>query len=148
MPMQAISVHHYTVTNTRRDMANRYKRQAVLDALRKMILPICGEVHTSSRETVKATSNNFVIIKLPQGITPYADTHNTAYVQFHLYAKDIANGVESVQRMESLIDSVSGLFPFNTSLMSCNEKPLLLDSKSDGMGYHTSVMQFRIVIKV
>lgn len=129
-------------------MANRYKRKEVLEALRTMVLPICDEVYTSNRETVTTTKNQFVIIKLPQGITPYADTHNTAYVQFHLYAKDIANGVESLQRMEDLVDAFSALFPFSTSLMSCNEKPLLLESKSDGMGYHSSVMQFKIVIKI
>ena len=129
-------------------MANRYKRKDVLAALREMVLPICSDVHTSSRETVKTTSNKFVIIKMPQGIDPYADTHNTAFVQFHLFAKDISNGVESVQRMEELIEAFSGLFPFNTELMCCNDTPILLDSKSDGMGYHSTVMQFRIVIKL
>ena len=129
-------------------MANRYNRKAVMEQLREMILPICDDVHTSSRETVKTSSNKFVIIKMPQGITPYADTHNTAYVQFHLFAKDISNGVESLQRMEELIDGISTLFPFNTELMSCNEKPLQLESKSDGMGYHSIIMQFKIVIKV
>lgn len=129
-------------------MANRYKRQAVLTALREMVLPICGDVHTSNRETVKTTSDQFVIISLPQGITPYADTHNTAYVQFHLFAKDVSNGVESVTRMESLVEGISTLFPFNTELMSCNDKPIQLGSKSDGMGYHSIIMQFKIVIKV
>ena len=129
-------------------MANRYKRQAVLTALRAMVRTVCPDVHTSSRETVKTSSDKFVIIKLPQGITPYADTHNTAYVQFWLFAKDISNGVESVQRMEDLIEGISGLFPFNTSLMSCSDTPSQLESKSDGMGYHSIIMQFKIVIKV
>lgn len=129
-------------------MANRYKRQAVLTALRAMVLPICGDVHTSNRETVKTTSNEFVIIKLPQGISPYADTHNIAYVQFHLFAKDVSNGVESVSRLENLVEGISTLFPFNTDLMSCNDTPIQTDSKSDGMGYHSIIMQFKIVIKV
>lgn len=121
---------------------------AVMDALREMVLPICDDVHTSNRETVKTTSTKFVIIKMPQGITPYADTHNTAYVQFQLFAKDIINGVESLQRMEELVDGICTLFPFNTELMSCNDKPLQMESKTDGMGYHYIIMQFRIVIKV
>lgn len=129
-------------------MANRYKRKDVLEALRQMVLPMCSDVHTSNRETVKTTSDKFVIIKMPQGIDPYADTHNTAFVQFHLFAKDISNGVESIQRMEDLIDAFSTLFPFNTELMCCNDTPLLTGSKSDGMGYHSTVMQFRIVIKL
>lgn len=129
-------------------MANRYKRKDVMEALRNMIVPICPDVHTSNRETVKTSSDKFVIIKMPQGIDPYADTHNIAYVQFHLFAKDIANGVESLQRMEELVDSVSNLLPFNTELMSCNDIPVLTESKTDGMGYHSSVLQFKIVIKV
>lgn len=147
--MQATSVLHSIATNTRLEvMANRYKRQAVLTALRTMVLPICDTVLTSNRETVTTTKNQFVIIRLPQGITPYADTHNTAYVQFQLYAKDVSNGVESIQRMEELIEGISTLFPFNTELMSCNDTPIQTDSKSDGMGYHSVIMQFKIVIKV
>ena len=129
-------------------MANRYRRQEVLSALREMVLPICADVHTSNRETVKTSSNQFVIIKMPQGITPYADTHNTAYVQFHLFAKDVSNGIESISRMEDLVEGISTLFPFNTELMSCNQKPIQLESKTDGMGYHSIIMQFKIVIKV
>jgi len=128
-------------------MTSIYKRRDVLLELREMILPICSDIHTSNRETVKTTKTQFVIIKMPQGISPYADTHNTAYVQIHLFVKDIANGVESVEKMESLVEQVSSLFPFSSDLMSCNETPLLLESKPDGMGYHSSVLQFRITIK-
>ena len=128
-------------------MTSIYKRRDVLLELREMILPICSDIHTSNRETVKTTKTQFVIIKMPQGISPYADTHNTAYVQIHLFVKDIANGIESVEKMESLVEQVSSLFPFSSDLMSCNETPLLLESKSDGMGYHSSVLQFRITIK-
>ena len=129
-------------------MANRYKRKEVVTALTEMVKTFCEEVHTSNRETVKTTSNQFVIVKMPQGIQPYADTHNTAYVQFHLFAKDITNGIESITRMEELIEGASALFPFNTEIMSCNDTPVQLESKSDGMGYHSVIMQFRIVIKV
>ena len=128
-------------------MTSIYKRRDVLLELREMILPICSDIHTSNRETVKTTKKQFVIIKMPQGISPYADTHNTAYVQIHLFVKDISNGIESVEKMESLVEQVSSLFPFSSDLMSCNETPLLLESKSDGMGYHSSVLQFRITIK-
>jgi hypothetical protein len=128
-------------------MANRYNRKSVLSELRTMVLTKCKEVYTTNRETVKATTDKFVIIKLPQGIDPYADTHNTAYVQFQLFAKDVSNGVESIDRMESLIDGISELFPFNNGHISCNDTPIQLPSKSDGMGYHSVILQFQIVIK-
>lgn len=128
-------------------MANRYNRQSVLTELRNMVLTVCDEVYFTNRETVKTASNHFVIVKLPQGIDPTSDTHNTAYAQFHLFAKDVSNGVEGVARMESLVDGISGLFPFNNGHISCNDTPLMLESKSDGMGYHSIIMQFKIVIK-
>lgn len=128
-------------------MANRYRRKEVLAALREMVLAVCSDVHTSSRETVKTAIDKFVIIRL-QSIDPYAQTHNIAYGQFHLFARDIGNGVENVEKMEEMIDGASALFPFNTEVMSCNDIPLITDSKSDGMGYHSVIMQFKIVIKV
>ena len=128
-------------------MANRYNRQAVLTALRNKVLTVCNEVYTSNRETVKTSSNQFVVIRLPQGIDPYADTHNMAYVQFQLFAKDVSNGVEGVARMETLVDGISTLFPFNDGFISCNDTPIMLASQSDGMGYHSIIMQFQIVIK-
>ena len=128
-------------------MANRYRRKEVLAALREMVLTVCSDVHTTSRETVKTTVDKFVIIRL-QSIDPYAQTHNIAFGQFHLFAKDIANGVENVAKMDEMIDGLSALLPFNTELMSCNDIPLITDSKSDGMGYHSVIMQFMIVIKV
>ena len=97
-------------------MASIYKRRDVLLELREMILPICSDIHTSNRETVKTTKKQFVIIKMPQGISPYADTHNTAYVQIHLFVKDISNGVESVEKMESLVEQVD--WNWQTDLMS------------------------------
>ena len=119
----------------------------MLSELRTMVLTKCNEVYMTNRETVKATTDKFVIIKLPQGIDPYADTHNIAYVQFLLFAKDVNNGVESIDRLEKLIDGISDLFPFNNGHISCNDTPIQLPSTSDGMGYHSVIMQFKIVIK-
>lgn len=129
-------------------MANRYKRKDVLQALRTMLLKVCDTVYTTSRETISTTKESFIIVRLSQGIRPYADTHNTSYVQIHLFAKDIANGVESVDREERLIEGVTSLLPFDTELMSCNEKAVMTESRSDGMGYHSVIIQFRIIIKI
>lgn len=128
-------------------MANRYNRQAVLASLRELVLSKCNEVYFNNRETVKTSSICFVVIRLPQGIDPDSNIHNTAVVQFQLFAKDVNNGVEGIARMENLVDGISSLFPFNNGLISCNDTPLMLDSKSDGMGYHSIIMQFKIVIK-
>lgn len=90
----------------------------------------------------------FIVIRLPQGIDPYADTHNTAYVQMNCFARDRKGGIASEDVMESLIEGMVNLLPFDDELMSCNEKPLILGSKSDGMGFHSTIIQFKVVIKL
>lgn len=127
-------------------MANRYKRKEVLQALYEKAKTVCGKVYTS-RPTAVEKMDEFIVVRLPQGINPYADTHNTAYVQFLCYVRDRQGGVENVNKEEELVDGVTSLFPFNDSLMSCNNKPVVLSSKSDGMDFHCIIIQVKVVIK-
>lgn len=128
-------------------MANRYKRGDVLFALYNKAKEACDRVYTS-RPIAIDQMQQFVVVTLPQGIRPYADTHNTAYVQMTLFVRDKQNGIEDVEAEEQLIDDIVNLCPFDNALMSCNEKPIILQSKSDGMGFHSTIIQFKIVIKV
>lgn len=129
-------------------MANRYKREEVLQELYNKALTVCDKVFTSSRPTATDKMDQFIIVRLPQGIDPYADTHNTAYVQMNCFVRDRQGGIANEGAMEQLIDGVASLIPFDDALMSCNSKPLVLETKSDGMGFHSTIIQFRIVIKV
>lgn len=128
-------------------MANRYKRKEVLQALYEKAKTVCGKVYTSSRPTAVEKMDEFIVVRLPQGINPYADTHNTAYVQFLCYVRDRQGGVENVNKEEELVDGVTSLFPFNDSLMSCNDQPVVLSNKSDGMDFHCIIIQVKVVIK-
>ena len=129
-------------------MSNRYRRKAVLRELFEKALSVCDRVFTSSRPTATEKMERFIVVRLPQGISPYADTHNAAYGQFVCFARDRQGGVENVDVMEEMIEGVSSLFPFNDALLSCNGKPVVFETKSDGMGFHSTIIQFRIVIKV
>lgn len=129
-------------------MIDRYKRLDVLQELYEKVLEVCDKVFTTSRPTATEKMDEFVVIRLPQGITPYADTHSTAYVQVNCYVRDRQGGIANENVMEELIDSVISLIPFNDALMSCNDTPLILETKSDGMGFHSTAIQFKIVIKV
>ena len=129
-------------------MANRYRRRVILQALYTKALTVCGKVYTSSRPSAADKMERFIVVRLPQGIDPYADTHNTAYVQMVCYAKDRQGGIENVDIEEEMIDGVTSLLPFNDNLMLCNDTPLVLESKSDGMGFHSIIIQFKIVIKI
>ena len=147
--MRATLVLPFIVTTQRTDdMANRYKREAVLESLYTKAKTVCDNVFTSSRPVATDKMDSFIVVRLPQGIDPYADTHNIAYVQFVSFVRDRQGGVERADVMEEMIDGISALFPFNDSLMSCNDTPLVLDTKSDGMGFHSTIIQFKIVIKL
>lgn len=129
-------------------MANRYKREEVLQALYTKASTVCDKVFTSSRPTATDKMDEFIVVRLPQGIDPYADTHNIAVVQMNCFVRDRQGGIAREDVMEEMIEGITALTPFNDSLMSCNDTPLILNTVSDGMGFHSTIIQFKIVIKL
>lgn len=129
-------------------MEDRYKRLDVLQELYTKALTVCDRVFVTTRPTSADSMDKFIVVRLSQGISPYADTHSTAYVQMNCYVKDRQGGIENVNVMQELIDGVISIVPFNDELMSCNDAPLVLETKSDGIGFHATAIQFKIVIKV
>lgn len=129
-------------------MANRYKRKEVLQALYTKASTVCDKVFTSSRPTATDKMDEFIVVRLPQGIDPYADTHNIAVVQMNCFVRDRQGGIAREDVMEEMIEGITALTPFNDSLMSCNDSPLILNTVSDGMGFHSTIIQFKIVIKL
>ena len=129
-------------------MANRYKRKEVLQALYTKASTVCDKVFTSSRPTATDKMDEFIVVRLPQGIDPYADTHNIATVQMNCFVRDRQGGIAREDMIEEMIEGVTALLPFNDTLMSCNDTPLILGTVSDGMGFHSVIIQFKIVIKL
>ena len=129
-------------------MANRYNRKEVLQALYTKASTVCDKVFTSSRPTATDKMDEFIVVRLPQGIDPYADTHNIAVVQMNCFVRDRQGGIAREDVMEEMIEGITALTPFNDSLMSCNDTPLILNTVSDGMGFHSTIIQFKIVIKL
>jgi hypothetical protein len=62
--------------------------------------------------------------------------------------RDRQGGIAREDVMEEMIEGITALTPFNDSLMSCNDTPLILNTVSDGMGFHSTIIQFKIVIKL
>ena len=128
-------------------MARQYKRKEVLQELESKAARFSQNVF-SSRPSATDQMDDFIIVCMPQGIMPYADTHNIAYVQMNCFVRDKQGGRENIERMDELIQGVSSIVPFNDSLMSSNDAPLVLETKSDGMGFHSTIIQFHVVIKL
>ena len=128
-------------------MSAIYKREEVLRAIYDMLYGICSEIYTSSRPVAKAPSSEFLVIRLSQGIRSESELHNSCIGQIIIYVKDRADNIENVVREEQLVQDISALFPFNNGFMVCNSTPYLSESRSDGMGYHSIIIQFRFIIK-
>lgn len=119
-----------------------------MEGLYGKALTVCEKVFTNSRPTATDKMDKFIIVKLPQGIEPYADTHNIAYVQMICFVRDREGGIAKDDVIEELIEGVTSLLPFDDSLMSCNDTPVILPTVSDGMGFHSVIIQFKIIIKI
>lgn len=115
--------------------------------LTDMAKSVCDNVFVSTRPQSKQPYNEFLVVRVGN-IDPYAQTHNIATVQINCFAKDRDGGVEAADRIETLIDGVTSLLPFDNERMSCNENPIILPSVSDGMGYHAVIIQFKLIIKL
>lgn len=134
-------------------MANRFKRKEVLNALFTMMSDIVEEVYTTERPNVKDTTQNWAVVSLPYGINAETSTLNYAFARIQLFYKDREKGIENVDTGEELVDKTINAMKRDLvaggryeSLMTCNDEPRVLYFKSDNMGYHAIVIQFKVII--
>lgn len=127
-------------------MADTHYEQ-ILMMLYDKVSGLTDKVFTNTRPLAYEQMDDFIVVRLVSE-DPYADTHNMGYVQYHIYVRDRQGGIENVPKMGELVEGVKSLHPFNNAYASCNSKPTQLQSKSDGMGFHVTVIQFRLVIKL
>ena len=134
-------------------MANRFKRKAILEALFTMMSDIVEEVYTTERPNVKDTTRTWAVVSLPYGINAKTSITNDAFARIQLFYKDREKGIENVDLGEELVgktieamkrDLVAG--GRYESLMTCNDEPRVLYFKSDNMGYHAIVIQFKVIV--
>ena len=135
-------------------MANRFKRKAILEALLTMMSDIVEEVYTTERPNVKDTTRTWAVVGLPYGINAKTSITNDAFARIQLFYKDREKGIENVDLGEELVDKTIEAMKRDLvaggryeSLMTCYEEPRVLYFKSDNMGYHAIVIQFKVIIR-
>lgn len=128
-------------------MPNRYHRKEVLEDLYNKLLTVSDNVFVASRPVAWEQMDSFVVIRLPHGISPYADPHSISTVQVVCFVRDKQGGIEDTVSIERLVDGVISLLPFDDAVMRCNDHPLVIDAKADGMGFHSTIIQFKVIIK-
>lgn len=128
-------------------MEEKTHYEQLLAMLCEKVSGLSEKVFTNTRPLAYEQMQDFIVVRLVSD-DPYAATHDIGYVQYHVYVRDRQGGIENVPRMGELVSGVKSVYPFNNSLVSCNEKPVQMQSKSDGLGFHVTVIQYRLVIKL
>lgn len=147
--MQARLARVFTATMLKTDyMLGEYHRQDILETLYKRCLSVCENVYPDRPSSARPSMDKFVVIRIPSGVKPYADTHDTCTIQFVCYVRDFQDGVENIPSVDSLVSGLLSMFPFEDELLSCKSRPLVLGSKSDGMGFHSVIIQFQTLVKI
>lgn len=128
-------------------MAEKTHYEQLLSMLCEKVGGLTEKVFTNTRPLAYEQMSDFIVVRLVSE-DPYAATHDMGYVQYHVYVRDRQGGIENVPRMGELVEGVKSVYPFSNALATSNAKPVQLQSRSDGLGFHVTVIQYRLVIKI
>ena len=88
---------------------------------------------------------DFVVIRLPQTIQDKGSTYQDTYCQINVFAHDRSNGIENTVRLDEMQMEVVSKFPIVTELFSA-VSPRLLPGGNDGLGFHSLIIQAKLII--
>lgn len=124
-----------------------FPRAAILRELAQSVSTIGdGNVYCSDRPTALGTpgAKRFVVVRFSGSLESLSTTLCSGYVQFIVFAKDIAPGIEDTLTLQSMIDAVMAKFPMVTEGYRVTD-PILMRGGDDNLGFHASIIQARII---
>ena len=123
-----------------------FPRMEVLQSLYELTAGITPNRFITTRpSSTDKSMQEFLLIRLPQGIRDRGDTYQSARAQIAVFVRDVQGGLENTLRLEEIQQSVMELFPIVTELFH-GKSPMLLDGGTDGAGFHSVIIQFSITI--
>lgn len=123
-----------------------FKRMELLKQLVEAVKDVGDDVFVTSRPPATQESmTKFVVVRLPQAIQDRGATYQDTYCQINVFAKDRANGLERTDVLEAMQTAVLEKFPIVTELFSAIS-PRLLPGGSDGLGFHSVIIQAKLII--
>lgn len=121
-----------------------FPRLELLQALNDLVMDISPNVFISTRPSaVSESMEDFIILRLPQGIRQPADTYQLTTGQIVVFARDIESDLENTIRLEEMQKAVVELFPIRDNRFLATQ-PILLYGGTDGLGFHSLIIQFNI----
>lgn len=123
----------------------RSSSKAVREFIYGKAATVTQKVFDTSRPSATDRMSQFIVIAL-KNKTPQSSITDRAWIQFHIYVRDGANGVFKDNTMQTLIDGVKSL-DLKTDLFVLNGgEPYETDPKSDGLGFHAVCVQYSVTL--
>lgn len=124
----------------------QFHRMEVLKSLYDLTAAITPNRFISSRPPATGEPmDDFLLIRLPQTIRDRGDTYQSTWGQIAVFAKDVQEAFENTLRLEQMQAAVMDLFPIVTECYHA-KLPRLLPGGTDGTGFHSLIIQFKITI--
>lgn len=128
-----------------------YPRMEVLQSLYELTADITPNRFSTTRpNAVGKQMNEFLLIRISQSMDEWGNVCQFSTGQIAVFARDEQGGLENTLVLELMQSAVMGIFGkervINTPTYTAWE-PRLLPGNSDGAGFHSLIIQFRLQIK-
>ena len=117
-----------------------YRRMDILKQIADAVTGIGEKVFITDRPAAEQKA-----IRLPQTIQDKGSTYQDTYCQINVFAHDRSNGIENTVRLDEMQMEVVSKFPIVTELFSA-VSPRLLPGGNDGLGFHSLIIQAKLII--
>ena len=113
-----------------------YRRMDILKQIADAVTGIGEKVFITDRPAAEQKAmKDFVVIRLPQTIQDKGSTYQDTYCQINVFAHDRSNGIENTVRLDEMqMEVVSAV------------SPRLLPGGNDGLGFHSLIIQAKLII--
>ena len=123
-----------------------FPRKEVLQSLYELTADITSNRFITTRpSSTDKSMQEFLLIRVPQPIRDRGDTYQSTKGQISVFVRDVQGGLENTFRLEELQQAVMELFPIVADHYHA-KMPVLLPGGSDGVGFHSLIIQFNITI--
>ena len=122
----------------------RFRRLDIMKHLDTVMADVCEARFTSRPTALQKQVNEFVVISLPVRMVDRGAYQET-FCRVALFARDRANGQENTKGLEDLQEKVVGKFPIVSDFFSAID-PVLIPSGADTIGFHSLMVQAKLII--
>lgn len=129
-----------------------YNRAKLQKALGQKFKDVSKNIfYTTRPNAVSESMNDFIIIRLPQGIEQWGDACQLAKGQVSLFARDKNGGLENSPKLDAMLTDVIQLFSESGVMIDdfySAWEVRLVGEGADDLGFHFLTIQFQIQIRL